>query len=452
MLITTQNFQINQSSNCFKSIQKNNSNNKETILYRNNPQKILPQHFHSQVSFGMINPLLKKAMRSPIFLQMKTIYHPLWQEFNCLSPKINLLSIQQMFQNTLKDYLEKEKHPDALFNEEGRAIQLAETEERYEFFYHNQHLRWQIFFTQDKKCDILGCRPDEIFLWAILDCRKKIPDEIEKNKETLASLEQEKDPSHEIEKQIEKTKKLLILQENYLKIADDENLAIDKEALKLSTAQGIISGLRHKNFIIFKHNIPVFQKALDKYIGYQLLNPPDLIKHHHPSEKELSHLSKIIGIIPNKPTFSQCMKYAFLQDIYEDDLPLHPIFDNKKEEEVGIFIKIPQTEQNDPNFNKRLALMRYLSHSNWCTKFKSARSYLKGSDFYCFTPYEGGRKICFIIKNNEELHSLESAENSHFLREEDYEIFSAIITEAPELVEIVRNSPQKDLLDKLNIK
>lgn len=451
MLITTQNFQINQSSNYLKSKQKNNSNNKKTIPYSNNPQKILPQHFHSQVSFGMINPLLKKAMKSPLFLQMKTM-KSLWQDLNNLSPKIEISPVQQIFKKNIKQYLENEKTPSQLYNENENAIQISETQERYENLYRNQYQRWRKFFVENTSCDLLTSTPDDLFNSIILDCRKRIPLEIEKNKEKLETLKQDKDPSPKIKKQIEKTKKLLTLQENYLKIADDENsLVIDKESLKLSSAQGIISGLRHRNFVVFKHNIPVFQNALERYIGYQLINPPNLVEQSLPSEKDLSPLSKIIGVIPNKPTFSQCMKYAFLEDIYDSNINITPIHSNTGEE-IGIFTSIPQTSHDDPLLSKHIALVRYLSHSNWCTKFKSASSYLQNADFLCYTPYEGGRKICLIIENGCDIQSLESRENQHTLNEKDYETFAVILKEIPKLVEIVKNSPHKDLLDKLEIK
>lgn len=450
MLITTQNFQINQSSNYLKSKQKNNLNINEPISYTNNPQKILPQHFHSQVSFGMINPVLKKSMRSPIFLQMKTMKN-LWHEFNCLSPKIGVLPIQQIFKKNIKQYLEDEKTPSLLYNENEKAIQISETQERYESFYRNQHKRWQNFFVENISCDLLNSTPDDLFSNVILNCRKKIPLEIEKNKEKLETLKQDKEQSPEIKKQIEKTTKLLKLQQNYLQISNDESLIIDTEALKLSSAQGVIRGLRHKNFVVFKHNIPVFQNALERYINYQIINPPNLVEQSHPSEKELSSLSKIIGVIPNKPTFSQCMKYAFLEDIYDSKINIKPIH-SKTGEEIGIFANIPQTNHDDPQLSKHIALVRYLSHSNWCTKFKSASSYLQNADFLCFTPYEGGRKICLVVENGNNIQSLESAENQHTLDEKDYETFAGILNEVPELVQIVKNSPYKELLDKINTK
>ena len=450
MIITKQTIQNTKIYNVRKTEQKENLTTKQQPqehLKPNSYEKILPQHFQSQISFGMLNPILKKSMRSPIFLQMKSM-KKLWQQFNCLSPKINVGYIQQMFNDSIKEYMNNEKYTDSLFNENGKAVQISETEERYENFYHNQHLKWMNFFVENKSCELSKMTPDEIFVSSIQICREKLPQEIEKNNQKLEILKQNNDNSQDIKKQIDKTIKLLKLQQNYLQISDDNSLLLDKEALKFATAQGIISGLQNKNFIVFKHNIPVFQNALKRYIDYQIINPPNLVEHPHPSGKEVSSLSKILGVIPNKPTFSQCMKYAFLEDVYDSSLDFHPVSlsDNK---EIGVFTKIPKTSHDDPSFNKRLALMRYLSHSNWCTKFKSAASYLQDSDFYCFTPYEGGRKICLVIKDNEEIHSLESAENSHSLSDEVIGVFAAILKEFPKIKNIVKQSPHKDILNKI---
>lgn len=439
---------INASNNQ-RSLKTKETNNNQTSLAMTHPTntKLSSQNYAAYISFGMINPLLKKSMRSPIFLQMKNI-KTLWHELNSLSPKTNMTTIQQTFKNNMQQYFENEKYTDSLYNEEGKTIQLAETEERYDNFYHNQHLKWMKFFVENKSCELSKSTPDEIFTSTISNCRKKIPEQIEKNKEKLEQLKQNDDGSENTKKQIEKTSKLLKLQQNYLQISDDNSLLIDKEALKFATAQGIISGLKNKNFIVFKHNIPIFQHALNRYIDYQLINPPSLVEHPHPSSKEVSSLSKILGVIPNKPTFSQCMKFAFLEDVYDPTLNFHPIVNNDNNE-IGIFTQIPQTTHDDPNFNKRIALMRYLSHSNWCTKFKSAASYLQGSDFYCFNPYEGGRKICLVIKNNQEIHSLESAENSHTLSEQDFETFALIIKEFPNIKNVIKNSPHNNILEKI---
>lgn len=450
MISTTKIIQNTQLCNDLKFKQKENLNTKkQTKEYEKTThyEKISSQHFQSQISFGMINPILKKSMSSPIFLQMKTMKN-FWHQLNCLSPKINIGPIQQMFEENIKEYLKQEKYTVGLFNENGKTIQLAETEERYENFYHNQHLKWKNFFVENKSCEVSTMTPDEIFVSSLQECRNKIPEELEKNNQKLEMLKQSNASSQDIKKQIEKTTKLLKLQQNYIRNSNEKNFLIDKESLKFVTAQGIISGLQNKNFIVFKHNIPIFQSALKRYIDYQVINPPNLVEHLHPSNKKVSSLSKLLGVIPNKPTFSQCMKHAFLEDVFDPTLNFHPISlnDNK---EIGVFTKIPQTNHDDPNFNKRLALMRYLSHSNWCTKFKSAASYLQDADFYCFTPYEGGRKICLVIKNNEEIHSLESAENSHSLSEEDFGTFATILKEFPTIKNIIQYSPYKDILEKI---
>ena len=451
MIYLTRDLTINNNN---KNIKLNQKQKEQKIIKQNNYvttsktfKPLTGQNYSGYLSFGMINPILKKSMRSPIFIQMKAI-KDFWHELNSLSPKINIKPIQQTFQDNIKQYFENEKNTDSLFNEDGKIIQIAETEERYDNFYHNQHLKWMNFFVENKSCELLESTPDEIFISTIKNCIKKIPQEIEKNNEKLETLKQNDKGSHDIKKEIEKTKKLLQLQQNYLEISDDNSLLIDKESLKYTTAYGIISGLRNKNFIVFKHNISVFKQAIARYLDYQLINPPNLVKPPHPSNKEVSSLSKILGVIPNKPTFSQCMKYAFLEDVYDSTLDFHPIVNNDSQE-IGIFTKIPQTKHDDPSFNKRLALMRYLSHSNWCTKFKSASSYLQNSDFYCFNPYEGGRKICLVVKNNEEIHSLESSENSHSLSQEDYMIFSYILSSFPELYNLIAQSSEKDILNKL---
>ena len=57
-----------------------------------------------------------------------------------------------------------------------------------------------------------------------------------------------------------------------------------------------------------------------------------------------------------------------------------------------------------------------------------------------------------VVENGNNIQSLESAENQHTLDEKDYETFAGILNEVPELVQIVKNSPYKELLDKINTK
>ena len=118
MISTTKIIQNTQLCNDLKFKQKENLNTKkQTKEYEKTThyEKISSQHFQSQISFGMINPILKKSMSSPIFLQMKTMKN-FWHQLNCLSPKINIGSIQQMFEENIKEYLKQEKYTVELFN------------------------------------------------------------------------------------------------------------------------------------------------------------------------------------------------------------------------------------------------------------------------------------------------------------------------------------------------
>ena len=65
---------INTSNNQ-RSLKTKETNNNQTSLAMTHPTntKLSNQNYAAYISFGMINPLLKKSMRSPIFLQMKNI-------------------------------------------------------------------------------------------------------------------------------------------------------------------------------------------------------------------------------------------------------------------------------------------------------------------------------------------------------------------------------------------
>lgn len=436
---------------------KNNYKNEEEsenrikiIGNKNKETRVNLNNYASYVSFGMNNLILKKALRSPLTPLLKSI-QPLWGELNHLGLNAQLKNIEPMFQNNLVRFWEKEKHCDALFNETGEKINLGETEDRYDMFYTTQHARWENFFVNNKNIDYEGNPPNDLIDKKIMLFRKKLPEEFEKNQEILSKLESKKPEDNEIKKQATRIKKLIKLQNDYLTVMNDENLIIDREVLKISISQSIIKGLRNKNFIVFKHNINNFENALFKFLNYAIIAPPSIIEDKenegNNTRKDLIAIKKMLGMKIGKPTFSQCLKQAFLEEIYDTTLPIYPIIDDESKE-TGILTLIPKTSKNDPNYLRRVDLMRYYSHSNWCTKFKSAKSYLQESDFYCYIPYEGGRKICMVVKDGD-IHSLESAENSHTIEEIDYPILKNIFRSCPEVEEIIEKNGKTEFIKKV---
>lgn len=419
----------------------------EIIGNKNSESKVNLNNYASYVSFGMNNLILKKALRSPLTPLLKPI-QPLWGELNHLGLNERIKNIEPMFHKNLARFWEREKNCDVLFNETGKKINLAETEDRYDMFYTTQHARWENFFVNNKNIDQENNHPNDIIEKQIMDFRNKLPEEFEKNKETLSKIESKNGEDNEIKKQAARIKKLIKLQNDYLTVMNDDNLIIDREALKISISQSIIKGLRNKNFIVFKHNINNFENALYKFLNYTIIAPPNIIEEKENegsnTKKDLIAIKKMLGMKIGKPTFSQCLKRAFLEEIYDTTLPIFPITDSQSKE-TGILTLIPKTSKDDPNYLRRVDLMRYYSHSNWCTKFKSAKSYLQESDFYCYIPYEGGRKICMVVKDGD-IHSLESAENNHLIEEADYPILKSIFRSCPEVEEIIEKNGKTELI------
>ena len=68
--------------------------------------------------------------------------------------------------------------------------------------------------------------------------------------------------------------------------------------------------------------------------------------------------------------------------------------------EIGYFITIPQTQEDDPNFVNRYNVIQTHSHNGWCTHHIGAPSYLENHKNVFYIPKESERRIGFTYEDD----------------------------------------------------
>ena len=116
--------------------------------------------------------------------------------------------------------------------------------------------------------------------------------------------------------------------------------------------------------------------------------------------------------------------------------------------EIGYFITIPQTQEDDPNFVNRYNVIQTHSHNGWCTHKSDALIYLKNKKNVFYIPYEGSRKIGFTYYGDT-IAIIEPLENHGIEKGNSEEIFK-ILSCNKRLLKDLSCSTYINLYEKLN--
>ena len=101
-----------------------------------------------------------------------------------------------------------------------------------------------------------------------------------------------------------------------------------------------------------------------------------------------------------------------------------PAIDDKGNE-IGYFITIPQTQEDNPNFVNRYNVIQTHSHDGWCIHQCMAPVYLENHNNVFYIPHEGSRKIGFTYTGNT-IAKIQTLENHGIEKGNSEEIFKIL--------------------------